>query len=135
MLEQWQLDRPTYSDMVDYCTEGRYIMNNYIVQTLRSDDYLFEPYCGSEVEYYDEDGNEIDYSEYIDRWNNGENVREEYAEIFQYFIITANAAEYFRRYTNQLVLYNEETGIYLLCVQHWGTSWDYCPADWKEQEN
>ncbi len=48
-----------------------------------------------------------------------------YAEIYQYYIISAAGAEILEEYTNELVWYNETLDIYVWGVDHYGTSWDY----------
>ena len=48
----------------------------------------------------------------------------EYFEVFQYFIIDGNGAEYLEEYTDQLVYYSESLDMYLLGVTHCGTAWD-----------
>ena len=49
----------------------------------------------------------------------------EYKEFYQYYIISSYGAEILSDYTNETVLYNAELDMYLWCVDHWGTSWDY----------
>lgn len=46
-------------------------------------------------------------------------------EAFQYYIISSTGAEILRRWTDEIVYYNEDLDIYLWCVTHYGTSWDY----------
>ena len=31
-------------------------------------------------------------------------------------------------------MYNEELDLYILCVTHCGTGWDYVQANWKNEE-
>ena len=52
-----------------------------------------------------------------------------YAEIFQYYIIDENGAEILKDYTDEIVMYNAELDMYVWCVTHWGTSWDYVLTD------
>lgn len=52
-------------------------------------------------------------------------------EIFQYFIIDDNGAEILKDYTDEIVMYNNELGMYVWGVTHWGTSWDYVLTDIK----
>ena len=54
-----------------------------------------------------------------------------YEEIFQYFIISDNGAEILKDYTDEIVFYNEALDMYVWCVTHWGTSWDYVLTDIK----
>ena len=128
-LKELREDRTNYKDMIDFCCDSL-IMNNYIIQELAKNEIYFDNYCGSECYYIDNNGNEItskqaekmDFDEYS----------EEYYDIFQYFIIDGQAADRLAEYTNEIVLYNSDLDMYILAVTHWGTSWDYVPANWKE---
>lgn len=63
---------------------------------------------------------------------NGEEYDEEtdtYAEVFQYFIISAAGADILMDYTDELVWYNEDLDLYVWGVTHWGTAWDYVLTD------
>ena len=139
-MEEWEIDnlkrlreeRKTYLDMVKYCTDNNYMLNNALYDAL-SKEYEFDIYCGTDRTYWDKDGNQIeDENEAIDRMNNGEPIDEIWDDIYQFFIIDENSAEFFARYTNELVFYNEDLNLYFLCVCHWGTAWDYVPSNWKE---
>ena len=132
ILRKLRNERTTYASMIEYCAQNKLILNNNIEQILNDNGMNFYPVCGSFVTYYDKDGNEIDEAKFLDLMNAGEDVREEAEEIYQQFIISEDAADYLARYTNELVLYSEEADLYLLCVKHWGTSWDYVPANWRE---
>ena len=113
IIRENKTNRPTYADMIKFCTDNNLILNNSIIEELTKKDFYFEPFCGTE---YDEE-------------------RDTYIDIFQYYIITENGADALARYTNELVLYNEELDLYLLCVTHYGTSWSYVPANWKDTTN
>lgn len=52
-----------------------------------------------------------------------------YYDIFQYYIISDAGARVLSEDTDEIVLYNEEFDIYLWCVTHYGTSWDYVLTD------
>ncbi len=100
---------------------GPRILNNTVISA--ADD--FEPYCGSYSNFYDSDGNEL-VGEELDAFFRGEyegEVNEEYAEIYQYFIITEDGAEYLSRFTDDLVLYSGKLDMYLWCIEFWGTPW------------
>lgn len=71
---------------------------------------------------------EIGYWEVI----NGSEYDEEtdsYADIFQYYIISAQGAEILQRETEEIVFYNEELDMYVWGVTHYGTAWDYVLTD------
>lgn len=111
LLNKLKEERKSYAEMVEFCTDNL-ILNNYILQELTAKDFYFELYCGE------------DYDAESDDW----------ADIFQYFIIDSTGAERFAEYTNEIVYYCEELELYILGVTHLGTGWDYVPASWKEGE-
>lgn len=52
-------------------------------------------------------------------------------DIFQFYIISDYGYEILSGYTDEMVLYNEKLDIYLWCINHFGTSWDYVLTDIK----
>lgn len=54
-----------------------------------------------------------------------------YRSIFQFYIITETGFEFLRDYTDEIVYYSESLDIYLWCITHFGTSWDYVLTDVK----
>lgn len=126
LLKELRETRKTYAEMVDFCCGDQLILNNRIVDFMdKNDYYYYDIVCGSDKTYYDENGDETD--EETDNY--------EYDEVFQYYIITESAAERFKKYTNELVIYYDCADIYLLCVKHWGTSWTCVSANWKEEDD
>lgn len=105
-------ERPTYKDMIGFCCED-WILNNSLIEELTAKGFYFEPYCGSE---YDEEA-------------------DEYIDIYQYYIVSPGDAERLAEYTDEIVIYNEELDLYLLCVTHFGTMWQGVPANWKSLED
>ena len=93
LFETIKNGRDSYKEMVEFCADSM-ILNNDIIPALHAKDFYFDFFCGSD---YDE---EEDY----------------YIDIFQYFIIDYSAAERFAEYTNEIVMYNEELDLYILCV-------------------
>lgn len=66
----------------------------------------------------------------VDNWEliNGVDYneeKEEYIDIFEYYIIDNWGVEFLVKYTDEIVYYNEILDIYLWGITHWGTSWDY----------
>ena len=127
LLKELREKRKTYAEMVEFCTDNL-ILNNDIIPELSKLDIYPEIYCGSEKTYYNADGDEISEEEYYET----EGGNEEYDEVYQYFIIDPRGAERFAEYTNELVYCIEQLDLYILGVKHWGTSWDYVSANWKE---
>ena len=103
--------RNNYKDMVKFCADSM-ILNNQIIPELQAKGFYFDFYCGSD---YDEE-------------------EDCYIDIYQYFIIDFSAAERFAEYTNEIVMYNDDLDLYILCVTHCGTGWDYVAANWKSEE-
>lgn len=68
-----------------------------------------EPYCGSD---YDEEDNE-------------------YALIYQYYIITEQFAEYLSQATDETVFYCPMLEVYVWGVTHFGTAWSGVYLDIK----
>lgn len=95
-------------------------------------DIFFDVYTGSERTFYNADGDEITEQEFYDLEDSG--AYEEYDDIYQYYIISSSDADRLADFTHQLVIYNEDLDLYLLCVKHFGTMWEDVPADWKEPE-
>lgn len=56
---------------------------------------------------------------------------DEFAEIFQYYIISVPGANILTEFTDEIIFYNEELDLYVWGVTHFGTSWDYVLTDIK----
>lgn len=56
---------------------------------------------------------------------------DEYPEIYQWFIV--DTYDYwFEQYKENFVMtYSDKLNVWILCVTHWGTSWDYVATDVK----
>ena len=50
---------------------------------------------------------------------------DEFVEIFQYYIISAQGASILEELTDEIVFYNFDLDMYVWGVTHFGTSWDY----------
>lgn len=57
-------------------------------------------------------------------WDNAEEDETEPAEVFQWFIVDEQGREILMD-TEEILYENEELGLTLWGVTHWGTSWDY----------
>lgn len=65
-------------------------------------------------------------------WNNMRFSLEEGEEIFQYFITDCSESdvEFLEKsFSGMYFTYSEVVEAYILCVTHWGTSWDYVMVD------
>lgn len=103
--------RTTFADMIDFCCDNAILANQ-----------LFDTLCNVDGCYYGELYSGSDYDEDTD----------EYAEIYQYFIVGASDAERLAEYTNEIVYYFEAADVYFLAVTHFGTHWSSVPANWKD---
>jgi len=67
------------------------------------------------------------YEYYFDKY--GEEYDNYNVEVFQYFLTSASDSDinYNDTYLHGALdfVYNESLDLYVLCVTHWGTSWDY----------
>jgi|GEM_PF-965650 lipoprotein len=76
-------------------------------------------YLDEELMYYNTIGYECDEE------------TEEHPEIFQYYL--TNCSEDFARFLNEhfglMFAYSEKLGLWVLLVDHFGTSWDYVTVD------
>lgn len=52
-----------------------------------------------------------------------------YNEIFQWFLIDDNLADYLKRFTDEIIGFIDDLDIYCLGVTHWGTAWDYVGSE------
>lgn len=57
-------------------------------------------------------------------------------EIYQYFLSDCSETdvEFLEKTFNLKFAYSEKLGLYVLCVDHWGTSWDYVPCDCMDDD-
>ena len=125
-------EKPTYRNMIDFCCDSL-ILNDCLIDKLGEKEIFFDLYCGSDHYYYNSDGEEITESEFYSQEESG--AYDGHAEVYQYYIISSCDAERLAQYTNELVIYNSDLDLYLLCVCHFGTLWDGVPANWKDPES
>lgn len=110
-------------------------------------------FCGNEISAYGQENGFLDYATFAKAFDavmnnnifqygweigggwelvNGsayDEETEESLEVFQWFIVSDNGAQMIQDYTEEILYYHEELGIYLWGVTHWGTSWDYVLMD------
>lgn len=130
-LKELREDRTNYKDMIEFCCDNM-ILNNDIICELSKSDFYFDIFCGSDREFTNEEGDYISEQEFYKLQEEGKEGEERFCDFYQYFIISYADAERLAEYTNEVVFYNDTLDLYLLAVTHWGTSWDYVPANWKE---
>lgn len=93
------------------------------------DDGLWDNVEGGEVcDYYNKDGDEITREEYEELgWENG--AREEYRDIYQYYLINESLARMLIDHTDNIVFYSDVLDLYVLGVTHFGTGWSCVSED------
>lgn len=64
-----------------------------------------------------------------------EQEQDEQPEIYQYYIISDNGADFLKRFTNEIVYYIPVLNIYVWGITHFGTSWDYVLTNIKIEED
>ena len=89
--------------------------------------------CGCVFNYY-YNGEEISEEEARELEEKGEDVREEWREFFQFYIVDNNGREWLEQ-AGEVVLYSEALDVYIWCVDHWGTSWAYVMTSIKFNED
>lgn len=54
-----------------------------------------------------------------------------YTEIYQYYLTDCSLddVEFLEKHFGLLFAYSETLDLYVLCVDHYGTAWDYVPCD------
>ena len=110
--------RASYKTLVEYFIGDIVLCNNIV----NIDDSIWD---NLEVEetYYNENGEEITYDEYLEDDNA---YTERNDEFYQYYL--CNLSEYEREKATEagLVLsYSDKLECDVLCVTHYGTSWSY----------
>ena len=75
---------------------------------------------------------EVDISIYENmRFSDYDEDTNSYTEIFQWYITNCNTSdvEYLEKHFGLLFTYSDKLDCYILCVDHYGTSWDYVPCE------
>lgn len=140
---------------VDYATLAKsfnHVLVNDTIDKLESSGYYFDVVNSDYTYYLDNDGNTLMYDEMrekvelleeeIDELEDDSKIKlleeeietleeEHYIDVFQKYIIDYNGYTILKDYTNELVLYNEDLDIYVWCITHYGTSWDYVLTEIK----
>lgn len=138
--------KASYGRVVERFIGNHIVLCNNIVNV--DDEFLYNRECGfyDYDDLYEEKLKEL-MEEYKEKLEKGEisittvnDMATEYAEyeidcyeFYQYFIIDISKwdLEYLqecKQHTLQ-ICYSEKLDCYILCVGHWGTSWDYVGSD------
>ena len=125
------------------------ILNNEIIKKLYFELYNYEEILKSDIEIITADAKEElknpeakynylleelkdygyepeDYSTLSDAINEYcQDHIYEHNEVYQYFIISEYDLNYWSKYTDYPIFYDEETDVYLLGITHYGMSWSF----------
>lgn len=58
-----------------------------------------------------------------------------YEDIYQYYIISDDTAKRLIEYTNEIIYYHNRLDIYILGVNHYGTSWQYILTEFRLEKD
>ena len=110
----------------------RYVENMVLCNNIAQDD------CFNE-EFYEALAEAFSYlpEEVQEEYNNDCFEYYEGLEVYQYYITDMSdyEAEALRELNNELIVYSNSLDCYVLCVCHWGTSWDYVMSNVEWSEN
>lgn len=84
----------------------------------------------SNIKYYNEKGEEITEDEYLE--DDNAYSEEDTPEFYQYYL--CNVGEWEKEQLQKMGIYLDYSNVLdcdVLCVDHWGTSWDYVLTDVK----
>lgn len=95
-----------YLEQIEHLTTNRVLFNNIV-----------------EVDGFQEDFYESLEMEYLPHLDE-ENFEELFEEIFQYYIVSLSGS-YTQEHVNAGIVYIDSLDVYVLCVCHFGTAWDY----------
>ena len=110
-------NRLDYATMTKWCADGAMVFLN-VSPWKMAEDW--------------EKQTERDFDCFADAEEQDEDEADE--EVFQWFIIDENSAEFFVHYTNELIYYSDSLDMYILGVTHFGTAWRCVMTEWKLEE-
>ena len=117
----------SYRTIVEYFV-GDIVLCNNIVEVDPSvyDNLLLE----DNTKYYNEDGEEITEDQYYE--DNNAYCENDTPEIFQWYLCNVSSYEKEQAEKAGLIFsYSDKLDCDVLCVDHWGTSWDYVLTNCK----
>lgn len=112
----------SYRTIIEYFV-GDIVLCNNIAEVDESvyENMSFQP----ETKYYNENDEEITEEEYFED-ENAYFEEEDYPEIFQWYL--CNLTQYEKEQLEEMGIilsYSDKLDCDVLCVDHWGTGWDY----------
>lgn len=117
----------SYRTIIDYFI-GDIVLCNNIIDIDES--VYYNMYDEQETKYYNENGEEITEDEYYE--DDNAYSEEETHEIYQWYLCNIGDWEKEQLQKAGVILsYSDKLDCDVLCVDHWGTSWDYVLTDVK----
>ena len=107
------------SDKIEELTEKKEGIEDILCTMIKNDEETTEKYKNLEKKY---NNLENDIKELKEEEDNP-------PEIFQYYIISDQGAGILQDCTNEIVFYNDVLDVYVWCVCHFGTAWNYVLTD------
>lgn len=138
----------TYQDLANILIHrcDGLILNNEVLPIAYRIGDCPDHYTGSYIKFYDGEGNKIDMDEYENNlhayqyentyrnykgdiisekeYRRQANSYEHESEIFQWFIITEEGAEFLAQFTDEYVVYLDALNLYLWGKQFYGMAWE-----------
>jgi hypothetical protein len=126
------------NELNDYELKNGYVSYKRLINRYCSNKVLCNNIAQSEVfneEFYNELYNSLDYlnEDELKEYEDDPLAYYEGLEVYQYFItdMSEYEAETLKELNNELIVYSSDLDCYILCVCHYGTSWDYVLTDVK----
>lgn len=121
----------SYRTLVDYYI-GDIVLCNEIIN--KDESVYYNMIQEDNTKYYNENGEEISEDEYYE--DDNAYAENEQPEIYQYYLCNVSEWEKEQAEKCGLILsYSEMLDCDVLCVDHYGTSWDYVLTDVKLFDN
>lgn len=115
---------------ISYRTLADYVGDMILCNNMQSRLYeTMELESGDDLDYFDNEWNEISKEEYEKLIDKGERVNEQPVDIYQYYIISGSGAKFLQDFSNEIVYYDSELDVYVWGITHFGTSWNYVFTD------
>ena len=117
--------RASYRTIIEYFCGDIVLCNDIIEQDESVYDNMIQE---DATKYYNENGEEISEDEYYE--DDNAYAENNTREIFQYYL--CNLSDYEKEQLQKagvILSYSNMLNLDVLCVDHWGTSWDYVLTD------
>jgi hypothetical protein len=72
------------------------------------------------------------YADFVECVHGEEMDGKDYKDVYQYYIVSDNFAEYIKQFTDEILYYHNELDLYVWGITHFGTSWSSVDIDIKK---